>query len=511
MDTPQVLALVIMDGFGLSEKKEGNAVYAADTPNYDQFIEKHPTAELQASGEAVGLPPGQMGNSEVGHLNLGAGRVVYQEYTRINKAVENDELLENEILQQAIKEVKKHNSSLHLMGLLSDGGVHSHINHLYGLLEMAEKADLKEVYIHAILDGRDTPPRSAVDYVKQLQDKIEKIGIGKIATISGRYYSMDRDNRWDRTEKAYRALVLGEGETAPDPVTAVKQSYERDTNDEFVLPTVIREEDEPVSVVQDHDSFIFFNFRADRARQITRALGIKEFDEFELPSEHPEDLYYVCMTEYDEEFGLPIAFPQMEVSNILAQVLSEAGLKQLRIAETEKYAHVTFFFNGGEEKEFPGEERKLIPSPQVATYDLKPEMSAYEVTEEVISRINSEQYDVIILNFANCDMVGHTGFFDAAVSAVEAVDECVGRVVDAILEKEGQVLLTADHGNSEQMTDNKGEPHTAHTSNPVPLVYIGGPGEADISSGILADIAPTMLDILGLDKSEEMTGKSLLK
>ena len=511
MEQPEVLALIIMDGFGLTEKKEGNATYTADTPNIDRYLDEYPSAVLQASGEAVGLPEGQMGNSEVGHLNLGAGRVVYQEYTRINKAVDNDELVENEVLKEAISEVKEHESSLHLMGLLSDGGVHSHNRHLYGLLEMARKANLEEVYIHTILDGRDTPPRSAVTYMKELQQKIKEIGIGKIATVSGRYYSMDRDNRWDRTEKAYQALVMGEGETAPDPVTAVEQSYEEDTNDEFVLPTVIIEDGQPIATVKDNDSFIFFNFRADRARQITRALGLDNFEEFARPQKHPQDLYYVCMTEYDEEFGLPIAFPQMQIDNILAEVLGNNSLKQLRIAETEKYAHVTFFFNGGEEKKFPGEDRKLIPSPDVATYEQKPEMSAYEVTETLLEIIEQEKYDVIILNFANPDMVGHTGFFDAAVQAVEAVDECVGQVVSALTDHGGQVLLTADHGNSEQMEDEKGEPHTAHTSNPVPLAYIGGPEGVDISSGILADIAPTMLELLGLEKPDEMTGHSLLK
>lgn len=510
MERPRPLALFILDGYGISEKEEGNAVRAAATPHLDQLFEKYPNNILQASGEAVGLPEGQMGNSEVGHLNLGAGRIVYQDYTRINKAVKEKTLRENQVLKNAVNHVQKHDRALHLMGLLSDGGVHSHIKHLFGLLAMADKANLDRVYVHTILDGRDTPPRSAIKYVEQLEEKLEELGTGEIATVSGRYYSMDRDNRWDRTKKAYDALVLGQGVEAGSAVGAVENSYEKDKNDEFVLPTVIKKKGKPVATVKDNDAFIFFNFRADRARQITRALGLDGFDKFQRPEEHPRDLFYVCMTEYDESFDLPIAFPPATIDKLFAEVLSSNNLRQLRIAETEKYAHVTFFFNGGEEQKFEGEDRKLIPSPRIDTYDLQPEMSAYKVTDALMERIESDKYDVIILNFANPDMVGHTGFFEAAVAAIEAVDECVGRLVPAILDKGGQILLTADHGNSEQMQDEKGEPHTAHTTNPVPLIYIGGPEGVKVKSGILADVAPTLIDILGLEKPEAMTGQSLL-
>lgn len=510
MVRPRPLALFILDGFGISEETEGNAVAKADTPIIDKLYQKYPDTFLWASGEAVGLPEGQMGNSEVGHLNLGAGRVVYQDYTRINMAVENGSLQDNDVLQKVMVNVKKDDSTLHLMGLLSDGGVHSHIQHLFGLLEMAKKENVKDVYIHAILDGRDTPPRSAKKYIKQLEDKIEELETGEIATVSGRYYSMDRDNRWQRTEKAYNALVLGQGEEAEDALQAVEQSYQADTNDEFVLPTVIIPNERPVATVNDNDSFVFFNFRADRARQITRALGLDDFKKFERPDQHPQNLYFVCMTEYDDSFELPIAFPPVSIKKIFAEVISEHDLKQLRIAETEKYAHVTFFFNGGVEKTYPGEDRKLISSPQVATYDLKPEMSAYKVTEALQEKIAEDKYDVIILNFANPDMVGHTGFFDAAVEAVETVDECVGKLVPAILDKGGQILFTADHGNSEQMLDENGEPFTAHTTNRVPFIYIGGPEGVGVRPGKLADVAPTMLDLLGINKPEEMTGETLL-
>ncbi|MFW6386697.1 MAG: 2,3-bisphosphoglycerate-independent phosphoglycerate mutase [Bacillota bacterium] len=513
MQHPKPLALIIMDGFGLRDTDEGNAVAKADTPFIDELYKKYPNTYLQASGEAVGLPEGQMGNSEVGHLNLGAGRVVYQDYTRINKAVKNEELVENQVLKNCINHVQEHDSSLHLMGLISDGGVHSHILHVYGLLRMAKKAGLEDVYVHVILDGRDTPPHSGIRYVKQLEEEMEKIGVGEIATVSGRYYSMDRDNRWERTRLAYDALVLGEGREADTPREAIKRSYdEEDKGDEFVEPVVITKDGSPVATVKDNDGFIFFNFRADRARQITRALGLDDFKEFERPEEHPQNLNYVCMTEYDEEFDLPIAFPPATIDRLLAEVLSENGLKQLRIAETEKYAHVTFFFNGGEEQKFDGEDRKLIPSPQeVATYDEKPEMSAYEVTDTLLGKLKKDKYDVIVLNFANPDMVGHTGFFAAAVKAVETVDRCVSKVVPAILEKGGQVLLTADHGNSEQMVDEDGKPFTAHTNNIVPFFYIGGPDGVGVKPGKLADVAPTMLDILGIEKPAEMTGESLLE
>lgn len=504
---PKPLALIIMDGYGLSPQEEGDATAAAETPYLDKLFAEAPYATLGAAGYSVGLPEGQMGNSEVGHLNLGAGRKVYQEFTRINKAIEDNELEKNEELMKAIKTAKENNSALHLIGLLSDGGVHSHILHLFGLLEMARENGLEEVYIHPILDGRDTPPKSAVGYLQQLEKKMDELNLGKIATVSGRYYTMDRDERWDRTKKAYDALVKAEGKQADTAVEAVKNSYAENVEDEFVEPVVINSEGR----MQDGDAVIFFNFRADRARQITRALALSDFNEFTRPQEHPDELYYVCMTEYDEDFDLPVAFPQMTVENGMGSVLSRHGLSQLRIAETEKYAHVTFFFNGGEEKELEGEDRVLIDSPQISTYDKKPEMSAPEVTDKVLELIEKEKYDVIILNYANPDMVGHTGDFEAAVKAVEAVNEGVSRVVPAILEKGGQVLLTADHGNAEKMQEEDGSPFTAHTTNRVPLFYLGGPRGVDIKDGILADIAPTMLDILGIDRPEEMTGDSLLK
>lgn len=511
MNRPRPLALIILDGYGESEQVEKNAVKNADTPFLDKLREENPTSIIQASGKDVGLPEGQMGNSEVGHLNLGAGRIVPQEYTRITKAVEDGSILENDVIKKAIQKVKDKNSALHLMGLLSDGGVHSHINHLFGLLEMAKTAGIEEVYVHAILDGRDTPPQSALTYIKQLEEKMDEIGVGKIATISGRYYAMDRDNRWDRTKKAYNAYVLGEGIEVSSAKEAVKKSYDRGDNDEFVIPSVILEDSEPVTTVKGEDALIFFNFRADRARQITRALGLDQFEEFERPSVHPDGLYFVCMTEYDEDFDLPIAFPKLHIDNILGGILSENGLRQLRIAETEKYAHVTFFFNGGEEKEFEGEDRELIPSPKVATYDLQPEMSAYKVKDRLLEKLDEDIYDVIILNFANPDMVGHTGFYDAAVEALEAIDECMSEIVPKILDMGGQMLITADHGNSEQMIDEKGEPHTAHTTNPVPLMYVGSQQKVKLKGGRLADIAPTMLDILDLDKPEEMTGNTLIE
>ncbi|MFW5873484.1 MAG: 2,3-bisphosphoglycerate-independent phosphoglycerate mutase [Bacillota bacterium] len=505
---PKPLALVIMDGYGIAQREDGDATRAANTPYLDKLFENNPTSQLGASGKAVGLPDGQMGNSEVGHLNLGSGRIIYQDYTRINKALEDNELISNPNIKRAFEHAKINDSALHLIGLLSDGGVHSHIRHLFGLLEAAKKSGIQEVYIHAILDGRDTPPQSAVKYLEELKNKITEIGIGEIATVSGRYYTMDRDNRWERTELAYNALVLGEGREADSAIQAVEESYKEGVDDEFVVPIVINSDGR----IKDNDSVFVFNFRADRVRQITKALALEEFDGFKRPEEHPENLYYLCMTEYDEEFDLPVAFGPQEIEDTLGEVLSREGLKQLRIAETEKYAHVTFFFNGGVEVANPGEDRVLIQSPQeVATYDQKPEMSAGEVTDKLIELLDSKDYDVIILNYANCDMVGHSGDFDAAVKAVEAVEEGVAQIVPAIIERGGQVLLTADHGNAEQMKEEDGSPFTAHTTNPVPLAYLGGPKGASIETGILADIAPTMLDILGIEKPESMTGDSLIK
>jgi 2,3-bisphosphoglycerate-independent phosphoglycerate mutase len=511
MNRPKPLALIILDGYGESEQIEKNAVKNADTPFLDKLRKEYPNSIIQASGEDVGLPPGQMGNSEVGHLNLGAGRIVPQEYTRITKAVQDGSILENDVIKKAIQKVKNNKSALHLMGLLSDGGVHSHIDHLFGLLEMSKTAGIGEVYVHAILDGRDTPPRSALKYIKQLEAKMEELDIGKIATVSGRYYAMDRDNRWDRTKKAYDVYVSGDGIEVSTASKAVEKSYERGDNDEFVLPSVVVKNNTALTTIKDEDALIFFNFRADRARQITRALGLDDFSKFERPNEHPKGLYFVCMTEYDEEFDLPIAFPKLHIDNILGGVLSENNLKQLRIAETEKYAHVTFFFNGGEEKKFKGEDRELIPSPKIATYDLKPEMSAYEVKDRLLEKLNKNNYDVIILNFANPDMVGHTGFYDAALQSLEAIDQCMSEIVPKIIDMDGRILITSDHGNAEQMVDERGKPHTAHTSNPVILMNVGAKDNKELKDGRLADIAPTMLDILDIEKPEEMTGSSLLK
>jgi len=506
MKIPKPLTLIILDGFGLSDKIEGNAVNLAQTPVIDELFSNYPHAELKPSGKAVGLPEGQMGNSEVGHLNIGAGRIVYQDYSRINMAIEKNELIDNKELQNVIRYVKNRKSSLHLMGLLSDGGVHSHIKHLYALIDVARKEDIENIYIHAILDGRDTPPKSGKKYLKQLAAEIAEDDNIDIASISGRYYTMDRDNRWERTEKAYKAMVSAEGLQSDNVLDAIESSYEEGINDEFFIPTVINSE----GIVKNNDGILFFNFRADRARQITRALAIDEFKKFKRKEISTDKIYFVCMTEYDQGFNLPVAFKPMDIKNSLGEVLSKNNIRQLRISETEKYAHVTFFFNGGIEEPYPGEERKLIPSPKVATYDMQPEMSAYKVTETLLGLVNDEKYDVIILNYANPDMVGHTGILDAAISAIEAVDNSLGRLIPAILDKGGQILLTADHGNSEKMIDDDGEPFTAHTTNLVPIIYIGGAEGFILRSGKLADIAPTMLDLLNIKIPEEMTGSTLL-
>ncbi len=516
MGVPKPLALIILDGWGCNQREEMNGVKAADTPNFDQLWGNYPNTTIQAAEKAVGLPDGQMGNSEVGHMNLGAGRIVYQAFTRINMAVKNDELLGNEALAGAVEEVKANDSALHLVGLLSDGGVHSHNTHLYGLLEMAKEAGLDEVYVHAILDGRDTPPQSAEKYVAELEEKMEEIGIGEIATIGGRYYYMDRDNNWERTEKAYNAMRFGEGKTAQTALEAVKNSYAEDLTDEFVLPTVIKNEaGEPVGSAEAGDAVIFFNFRADRARQLTRALNDVKLKGFERKDGDP-DLHVVCMTEYDETIDAPVAFPPMTIENKFGEVLARNGLRQLRTAETEKYAHVTFFFNGGVEEPNEGEDRELIPSPDVATYELKPEMSAYKVKDNLLKKMEETDYDVIVLNFANPDMVGHTGDFEAVIEAIEAVDDCLGEVVEAIKEKGGAAFVTADHGNGEQMEDYEtGEPFTAHTINPVPFIYVN---DADKQAkllpeeeGKLSDVAPTMLNLLEIEIPEEMTGQQLFK
>ena len=503
--------LMILDGYGLSDKTEGNAVALAKTPVMDALEKEYPFVKGYASGLAVGLPEGQMGNSEVGHLNMGAVRIVYQELTRITKEIQDGDFFKNEELLAAVENCKAHDSALHLYGLLSDGGVHSHNTHLYALLQMAKDHGLKKVYVHCFLDGRDTPPASGKDYIEQLLDKMKEIGVGEVASVMGRYYVMDRDNRWDRVEKAYRAMTAGEGETAVCPLCAVSASYDKEVTDEFVVPTVIVKDGKPVATVQDNDSIIFYNFRPDRAREITRAFCADEFDGF--PREKRINVKYVCFTEYDVTIpNKSVAFKKVEVTNTFGEYLAAHHMTQARIAETEKYAHVTFFFNGGVEAPNEGEDRILVKSPKVATYDLKPEMSAYEVCDKLVDAITGGKYDVIIVNFANPDMVGHTGIIEAAVKAVEAVDECVGRAVEAIKKVDGQMFICADHGNCEQLIDEKtGEPFTAHTTNPVPFLLVNyDPAYTLRDGGCLADIVPTMIEMMGMEQPKEMTGKSLL-
>lgn len=502
------LLLMILDGWGINPGSAHNAVALAETPNLTKFLRDYPHAAIRTSGMAVGLPEGQMGNSEVGHLNLGAGRIVYQELTRVTKSILDGDFFTNKALLDCIAKVKAAGGRLHLSGLLSDGGVHSHNTHLYALLELARREGVREVFIHCLLDGRDTPPQSGADYLAQLEAEIARIGAGTIATVMGRYYAMDRDNRWDRVEKAYNAIVCGDGEPRASAKEAIERSYAAGVHDEFVVPAVVAQG----ATLNDGDGFIFFNFRSDRAREITRAIALEDFDGFERRC-RPKLAGYVCLTEYDATFGLPIAFGSTELANILGGVLANAGLKQLRIAETEKYAHVTFFFNGGVETPFPGEDRALIPSPkEVATYDLKPEMSAFQVTDKLLKLLDQGLYDVVILNLANCDMVGHTGIEAAAIQAVEAVDACAGRIVARVRELEGAVLITADHGNAEQMQDENGKPFTAHTTNPVWLVLVDDSRKGAVlrEGGCLADVAPTMLKMLGLPQPKEMTGESLL-
>ena len=502
--------LMILDGFGINEKTDGNAIKLANTPNIDKLMKKYQTTKIYTSGLNVGLPDGQMGNSEVGHTNIGAGRIVYQELTKITKSIEDGDFFTIPEFTEAIENCRKYNSNLHILGLVSDGGVHSHIRHLYGLLEMAKRRDFENVFVHCFLDGRDTPPASAEGYIAELEEKMKEKGVGKIASIAGRYYAMDRDKRWDRVKKCYDALVFGEGNKATSATIAIEDSYQKEVFDEFVEPTVICNGDTPIATINEHDSVIFFNFRPDRAREITRAIVDPDFKEFETKK---METYFVCFTSYDETMpNVKIAFKKEPLVNTFGEVVSKHGLTQLRIAETEKYAHVTFFFNGGEEKQYPGEDRILVPSPKVATYDLQPEMSAPEVTEKVVEALNSNKYDVIILNYANPDMVGHTGSLPAAIKAVETIDECVQKVVDAILAHDGTLIITADHGNCEQMIDYKtGEPHTAHTTNPVPLILVTKNDKLRVHSGKLADLAPTMLEILGIDKPVEMTGESILE
>ena len=498
--------LIIMDGFGLREEEKGNAIQSARTPNLDRIFANCPGCKLSASGLDVGLPEGQMGNSEVGHTNIGAGRVVFQDLPRISKAVADGTFFENEAYREAMDDCKEKNSALHLMGLLSDGGVHSHITHLFALLEMAKRRGVSRVYVHCFLDGRDVPPSSGKGYVEQLVAKCAELGVGQVATVMGRFYAMDRDKRWDRVQRAYNAMANGEGTFNPDPVDAVQKSYDAGVTDEFVEPVVCVKD----ALVSEGDSIIFFNFRPDRAREITRCFVDTAFSSIERKRGF-QNVTYVCTTEYDATMpNVSVAFPHKELHNIFGEYISKLGLTQLRIAETEKYAHVTFFFNGGAEQVFPGEDRVLIASPKVATYDLKPDMSAHEVAAEAVKRIESGNYDVIILNFANCDMVGHTGVYEAARLAVEAVDECVNQVVEATSKMGGVSLITADHGNAERMVDEDGvTPYTAHTTNLVPFYIVGA--DVKLRSGRLADIAPTMLDLMGLEKPAEMDGETLIE
>ncbi|MDT2801021.1 2,3-bisphosphoglycerate-independent phosphoglycerate mutase [Vagococcus lutrae] len=502
------VAIIILDGYGKRDETVGNAVAQANTPNFDRYWETFPHSTLKAAGLDVGLPEGQMGNSEVGHTNIGAGRIVYQSLTRIDKAITDGEFQTNDVLIEAMDHAIKNDSALHLFGLLSDGGVHSHQNHLYALLETAKEKGVKETYVHAFLDGRDVAPTSGAGFMQELVDKMAELSYGKVATVTGRFYAMDRDKRWERVEKAYNALVNGEGVKATDPVQAIKDSYANGVNDEFVLPIVIEENGEPVATVKENDAVIFFNFRPDRAIQLSNAFTDKEW-EFFARENHPV-VKFVTMTLYNPSIDAKVAYPPIELKNVLGEVLSNAGLKQLRIAETEKYPHVTFFMNGGRNEEFPGESRILINSPKVETYDLKPEMSAYEVTDALVADIEADKHDAIILNFANPDMVGHSGMLEPTIKAIEAVDENLGRVVDAILAKDGYAVIFADHGNSETMMTPEGKPHTAHTTVPVPVIVT----KKDVTlreDGRLADVAPTMLDLLNIEQPVEMTGESLIK
>ena len=508
-DNKRVL-LCIMDGWGINKDCPKDATKTAKTPNFDKLKETEKYTQINASGEYVGLPDGQMGNSEVGHLNLGAGRVVYQDLTRINKEIREGKFFENKAFKDAIEHVKKNDSSLHLYGLVSTGGVHSSFEHVKALVKMAAENGLKKVYVHAFLDGRDTPPKSAVEFLAELEAELKKYNLPQIATISGRYWAMDRDNRWDRVEKAYNALLFGEGEKAANSDEAIKASYAKDVTDEFVEPTITNAD--PDSRIKDNDAIIFFNYRPDRAREITRAMTFEEFDGFNRKARR-NNLYYVCMAQYDETFPLPIAYPPEKLTNILGDVLDDNGVKQYRTAETEKYAHITFFFNGGEEKSGKLETRALVASPKVATYDLQPEMSAPQVCENVLKALDDPQYGFILVNFANPDMVGHTGAFDAAIKACETVDTCVGKIVEKAKENGVVMLLTADHGNSECMEDPQTHtPFTAHTTNPVPFMLINGQGKYELKdTGALCDVAPTILQLLGIKQPAEMTGQSLIK
>jgi 2,3-bisphosphoglycerate-independent phosphoglycerate mutase len=504
------VALIILDGFGCRDEVKGNAVSQAKKPNFDRFWKTYPHAHLTASGEAVGLPAGQMGNSEVGHLNIGAGRIVYQSLTRVNVAIREGEFEENQTFLDAMKHVKEKGTNLHLFGLLSNGGVHSHINHLYALLKLAAKEGVKNVYVHGFLDGRDVGPQTAKGFIEDAEAKMKEIGVGEFATISGRYYSMDRDNRWERVEKSYRSMVYGDGPSYSSALECVEDSYEHGIFDEFVIPSVITAEDgKPVATIKDNDAVIFYNFRPDRAIQISNTFTNEDFRSFDRGPGHPKHLHFVCLTHFSETVDGYVAFQPVNLDNTLGEVLAQNNLTQLRIAETEKYPHVTFFMSGGREEKFPGEERILINSPKVATYDLKPEMSAYEVTDALMEQIQNDRFDAILLNFANPDMVGHSGMLEPTIKAIETVDECLGKIVDLILSKGGAAIITADHGNADEVVTIEGNPMTAHTTNPVPVIVTKN-GVTLRTDGILGDLAPTILDLLDVNKSAEMTGKSLI-
>jgi len=508
--TIKPIVLVILDGWGVSNRVKGNAMALAKLPNYEKFLATYPHSVLNSSGEDVGLPEGQMGNSEVGHMNIGAGRVVYQDFTRITRSIRDGSFFQNKVLLEAVRRVKDNDRALHLLGLVSDGGVHSHLTHLYALMELAAREGLRKVYIHAFLDGRDVPPESARGYFNQLGEKLSKYGY-HVATVMGRYYAMDRDRRWERVERAYNAIVYGEGLTATNPWEAVDLGYARGETDEFIQPTVLLQQTgEPVAKVEAGDSLIFFNFRPDRARQLTRAFVDRDFSGFTRKQGYP-GVFFTCMTTYDHTIQAPVAFPPVGLHNTLGEVLSKHGVLQLRLAETEKYAHVTFFFNGGVEVPYPGEERILVPSPKVATYDLMPEMSAYAITEKFVEQLQLDKFGVFVVNYANPDMVGHTGNMDAAIRALETVDECLGRLVDLVLEKDGTVLITADHGNADEMKDEAGNVSTAHSINPVPFIFIRrDTAGITLRDGSLQDIAPTILHLLGIPKPAEMTGNTLI-
>lgn len=505
----QPVALIILDGFAFRDEVKGNAVAQAHKPNFDRYFSAYPHATLIASGEEVGLPEGQMGNSEVGHMNIGAGRIVYQSLTRINKSIREGDFFRNEKFLAAIEHAKKHDSKLHLMGLLSDGGVHSHYEHLFALLKLAKANGIEEVYVHGFLDGRDVGPKTALGYIEETEKQMEQIGVGKFASIHGRYYAMDRDRRWERVQLTYNALVDGVGQTAATAMAGVQSSYDRDITDEFVVPFVITEEGTPVATIDTNDAVIFFNFRPDRAIQLSAAFTNVAITGVKISEKHPVNLFFVTFTHYSEDVNAAVAFENDNLINTLGEVIAANGLTQLRIAETEKYPHVTFFMSGRREETFVGEERILIASPKVATYDLKPEMSAYEVTDALLAAIAADKFDAIILNFANPDMVGHSGMLEPTIKAIEAVDECLGKIVDAIHAKGGSAIITADHGNSDEVVTLDGRPMTAHTTNPVPVI-VTKPGTVLATDGILADLAPTMLDLLGIAQPAEMTGKSLI-